>query len=278
MLEMVRDPLYAAERGPIHSAAGGPWPLGRGRAWYPHALLLPGQSHYRTPARHFHSPPALSLFPLRPGEGDRVLAPRVRSRGLGVGIAAEQAADRVPGIAEVPGEDVEVVDALGGPAVHHLQVDPAEARPRHAPGPAARLREELERAAAVRPVPGYRQALEVHVGARGSHEPGVGLQAQQRLPRAGPPRYLQEDVYARSVEVEALAVHVDEVGVAHARDQDHIGWCWCRCWCRCEGHQVDSFRALWDAADPVGAVRGRQEGEPRVIAHVYRLRVVLVHD
>mmetsp|Transcript_2581 Transcript_2581/g.6921 ORF Transcript_2581/g.6921 Transcript_2581/m.6921 type:complete len:254 (-) Transcript_2581:475-1236(-) len=172
------------------------------------------------------------------------------------------------GLPKLPRVNVEVLETLASLTVHHFHVDPAESRPRHSVGPVARLREEGYPSTLVRPSPRYSHSLEKHLRARIAQAPCVGLQMQQRILRTHHSRYLQQDDNPRPVDVKPLAIHVGEVGVAHARDWANVGaTVWWEFWRRCRrgynhgraGHDHGRHRRSGDdqrLAAPVGDSHG----------------------
>jgi len=80
-------------------------------------------------------------------------------------------------MSNVPGKDIEVVEALASATVYHLQTDLAESRPLHAVGFCVRLCEELNLVTPVSPIARYSQGLEIQFRAH-THARSVGLEAQ----------------------------------------------------------------------------------------------------
>mmetsp|Transcript_22487 Transcript_22487/g.63870 ORF Transcript_22487/g.63870 Transcript_22487/m.63870 type:complete len:227 (+) Transcript_22487:446-1126(+) len=148
-------------------------------------------------------------------------------------VLAEEPADFHARLAHVLQENVEVLDAPARVAPDHLEAHLAKIYPRSAAPLARRLREKLEAArgfAAVSqcelikigrqvaspldPRARHGDRLEVQLLAPRTQLPGVRLQAQPRGVRRRAPGDVEQDVSARSVDVETLSVHVDQVRVA----------------------------------------------------------------
>jgi hypothetical protein len=90
-------------------------------------------------------------------------------------VLPQKAADWNPDIANVPGKDIEVVDALASVTIYHLQIDLAKSRPSHTIMLIARLCNELQLASPIGPHTRDFHCLEIQLRARVTHAPSVGL-------------------------------------------------------------------------------------------------------
>jgi len=78
-------------------------------------------------------------------------------------VFPQEAADWIIGIGNVPGKDIEVVDAQASATVYHLQFDLAEPSPPHTVWLVIRLRGKLELVTLVCPNTIYSHCLEIQL-------------------------------------------------------------------------------------------------------------------